>query len=44
MYVLIFKTHPFMTYKYTTIGLTPKSFDYQFLGQFPNFLELLKAV
>jgi hypothetical protein len=25
---------------YTTIGPTPKSFDYRLFRQFPNFLEL----
>jgi hypothetical protein len=40
MYVLIFKTCPSMTYKYTTICHMPKSFDYRIFGQFLNFLKL----
>jgi hypothetical protein len=38
--VLIFKSCPFMTYKCTAIGSTPKSFDYQLFGQFLNFPKL----
>jgi hypothetical protein len=40
MYVLIFKTCPSMTYICTTIGPTPKSFDYRLFGQFLIFPEL----
>jgi hypothetical protein len=40
MYILIFKNCPSTAYICTTIGPTPKSFDYRLFEQFLNFLEL----
>jgi hypothetical protein len=46
MYVLIFKTCPCMTYICTTIGPTPKFFDYRPLGldisgSWPGHVQIL---